>query len=102
MSRMRGLSSYRSRGGRWFRRVSTTPAAAHGSFSLPGLARWVMAHPRRCHRLSLMSISTLLDGSSTGSWHNRFRALLVRWERKARNYLALLHLACAVVLQQSS
>ena len=31
----------------------------------------------------------------THSWTNRFRRLLVRWEKKARNYLAMLHLACA-------
>ena len=31
----------------------------------------------------------------THSWMNRFRRLLVRWEKKARNYLAMLHLACA-------
>lgn len=29
------------------------------------------------------------------SWMNRFRAVLVRWEKKAANHLALLHLACA-------
>lgn len=29
------------------------------------------------------------------SWMNRFRAILVRWEKKAANYLALLHLASA-------
>lgn len=34
----------------------------------------------------------------TNSWHNRYRALLIRWERKARNYLALLQLACAAIL----
>ena len=33
----------------------------------------------------------------TNAWHNRFRALLIRWERKATNYLALLHLACAMI-----
>lgn len=33
----------------------------------------------------------------TGSWHNRFRALLVRWERKATNHLALVQLACALI-----
>jgi putative transposase len=32
-----------------------------------------------------------------GSWINRFRALLVRWERKGRHYLALLHLACGII-----
>jgi transposase len=33
----------------------------------------------------------------THSWMNRFRAILVRWEKKAQNYLALLHLACAYI-----
>jgi putative transposase len=31
----------------------------------------------------------------THSWTNRFRALLVRWEKKVANYLASLQLACA-------
>lgn len=31
----------------------------------------------------------------THSWLNRYRRLLIRWEKKAPNYLALLHLACA-------
>lgn len=31
----------------------------------------------------------------THSWLNRFRRLLIRWEKKADNYLALLHLAFA-------
>ena len=31
----------------------------------------------------------------THSWLNRYRRLLIRWEKKAHNYLALLHLACA-------
>ena len=38
----------------------------------------------------------------TGSWCNRYRALLVRWERKASNYLALFHLACALIALQHS
>ncbi len=33
----------------------------------------------------------------TNSWHNRFRALLIRWERKASNYLAMVHLACGLI-----
>ena len=33
----------------------------------------------------------------THSWLNRFRRLLVRWEKKAPNYLALLHFACALI-----
>lgn len=33
----------------------------------------------------------------THSWFNRFRRLLIRWEKKAKNYLAFLHFACAWV-----
>lgn len=31
----------------------------------------------------------------THSWLNRCRRILVRWEKKAENYLAFVHLACA-------
>ena len=31
------------------------------------------------------------------SWLNRFRRLLIRWEKKAENYIALLHFACALL-----
>jgi putative transposase len=31
----------------------------------------------------------------THSWLNRFRRLLIRWEKKTENYLGLLHFACA-------
>lgn len=33
----------------------------------------------------------------THSWMNRFRRLLIRWEKDADNYLALLHFACAFI-----
>jgi putative transposase len=33
----------------------------------------------------------------THSWMNRFRRLLVRWEKKVQNYLGFLHLACAYI-----
>jgi len=33
----------------------------------------------------------------THSWFNRFRRLLVRWEKNDDNYLALLHFACAYI-----
>ena len=33
----------------------------------------------------------------THSWMNRFRRILTRWEKKPANYLALLHLVCAVI-----
>jgi len=32
------------------------------------------------------------------SWLNRFRKLLVRYEKKDSNYLALLHFACAIIV----
>jgi transposase len=38
----------------------------------------------------------------TNSWHNRFRALLVRWERKARNYLALVHFCSGIIAFQQA
>jgi len=38
----------------------------------------------------------------TNAWHNRFRCLLVRWERKARNYCALVHLACGLIAFQQA
>jgi putative transposase len=31
------------------------------------------------------------------SWMNRFRRLLVRWEKNGENYLAFLHFACALI-----
>jgi putative transposase len=33
----------------------------------------------------------------THSWLNRFRGLLIRWNKKPENYLALLHFACALI-----
>lgn len=33
----------------------------------------------------------------THSWFNRFRRLLIRWEKNDQNYLALIHFACAWV-----
>lgn len=38
----------------------------------------------------------------THSWMNRFRRILVRWEKKAENYLAFLHFACALIAFRSS
>jgi transposase len=31
------------------------------------------------------------------SWFNRYRAILIRWEKKVANYLAMLHLTCAII-----
>jgi putative transposase len=36
------------------------------------------------------------------SWMNRFRRLLIRWEKKVANYEAFLHLACAWITLRSA
>jgi len=33
----------------------------------------------------------------THSWMNRFRRILVRWEKKSEHYLAFLHFACGLI-----
>ena len=38
----------------------------------------------------------------THSWMNRFRRLLIRWEKKAETYLAMLHFACALITYKQS
>ena len=34
----------------------------------------------------------------TNSWHNRFRKLLTRYEKKVENYLALVQLSCCIII----
>jgi len=36
------------------------------------------------------------------SWMNRFRRLLIRWEKKVENYVAMLHFACAFITFRAS
>jgi transposase len=36
----------------------------------------------------------------THSWFNRFRRLLIRWEKHSANYLAFLHLAAAIMARR--
>lgn len=38
----------------------------------------------------------------THSWMNRFRRILIRWEKKPANYLALLHLVCAFLTYRAA
>ena len=33
----------------------------------------------------------------THSWMNRFRRVLIRWDKSANNYIAFLHFACALI-----
>jgi putative transposase len=37
----------------------------------------------------------------TNSWHNRFRKLRIRYEKKSANYLGLLHVACILMVYRS-
>ena len=38
----------------------------------------------------------------THSWMNRFRSVLIRWDKKVENYLGLLHLACAFITYRTT
>lgn len=38
----------------------------------------------------------------THSWFNRFRRLLIRWEKKPENYLGFIHFACAWITLRAS
>jgi putative transposase len=38
----------------------------------------------------------------THSWMNRFRRVLIRWDKKVQNYVAFLHLACAYITYKQS
>jgi transposase len=33
----------------------------------------------------------------TQSWLNRFRGILIRWEKRTDTYIAMLHLACGII-----
>jgi transposase len=33
----------------------------------------------------------------THSWMNRFRRVLIRWDKSVNNYIAFLHFACALI-----
>jgi len=38
----------------------------------------------------------------THSWRNRFRRILIRWEKKVENYFGMLHLVCAFITYRCS
>jgi len=38
----------------------------------------------------------------THSWLNRFRRILIRWDKKPENYIAFLHFACALIAFRAS
>ena len=38
----------------------------------------------------------------TNSWHNRFRKLFTRYEKKAENYLGLVQLSCSIIIYRKT
>lgn len=38
----------------------------------------------------------------THSWMNRFRGILIRWNKKPQNYIAMLHFAFAIITYRSA
>lgn len=38
----------------------------------------------------------------THSWLNRFRRLVIRWEKKGENYFAMLQIACGIIAMQQA
>ncbi len=38
----------------------------------------------------------------THSWLNRFRRILVRWDKSSENYVAFLHFACALIVLRAA
>ena len=34
----------------------------------------------------------------TFSWYNRYRRLIIRWEKKPENHLGFIHIACCVII----
>ena len=38
----------------------------------------------------------------THSWMNRFRRLLIRWEKRLENYIAMLHFACTYITYRAA
>jgi putative transposase len=38
----------------------------------------------------------------THSWMNRFRRVLIRWDKKGENSLAFLHFACGLIAFRAS
>ena len=52
--------------------------------------RWVV---ERTHSWTFVSLSRTM---------NRFRRLLIRWDKKPENYLAFLHFACALIAFRAS
>jgi len=54
----------------------------------------------RCRLQAILTATRLgaLVVEVAHSWFNRFRRLLIRWEKKGQNYLALVQLAAVLII----
>jgi len=59
---------------------------------------------RRAHRVNCKRIPGYRARhwvvERTHSWMNRFRRLLIRWEKKVENYVVMLYFACTCITQK--
>jgi len=73
--------------------------AVHGQVRLRGYVPHII--PRDAERELLEKIpgyrARRWPVERTISWMNRFRRILVRWEKKVENYTAMVHLTCAFI-----
>lgn len=63
-------------------------------FTAPIHARGQEAHALKC-QAGFRARRWVVE--RTHSWMNRFRRILIRWDKTADNYLAFLHFACALI-----
>jgi hypothetical protein len=52
---------------------------------------------RNAAHVGLTEIGLNWPGRRTHRWMNRFRRVLIRWEKRPENYLAMLHFACGII-----
>lgn len=73
--------------------------ALHGQVRLNGYVPHIV--PRDAERQCLAKIpgyrARRWPVERTISWMNRFRRILVRWEKQVKNYTAMVHLSCAFI-----
>ena len=60
---------------------------------IPGKAKEAQAVKRRARKKARRWVV-----ERTHSWMNRFRGILIRWNKKAENYIAMLHLSFAFII----
>ena len=80
----------------------TTLMSLKGSKSATITYTWPKVKPTTTHDAAQRNIRRV-DGWSneTHAWHNRFRRLLVRWEKKSTHYEAFIHVASVLIIFQT-